>query len=108
VDRCQRARQGGSARKNVGLTVVALRAGVEDLPAGESEISALSRSVSVDHNSADSHGCLPQVVEGLRCVHHQGVVHRDVKTLNVFEAEDGTMKLGPHNITHAHIVRDVA
>ena len=39
-----------------------------------------------------------QVAEGLRCVHDHGVVHRDVKTLNVFEAEDGTMKLGDFGV----------
>jgi len=44
-----------------------------------------------------------QATEGLRCVHQHGIVHRDVKALNIFEGEDGTVKLGIDALTHPEL-----
>lgn len=36
---------------------------------------------------------------GLRTLHRAGVLHRDLKSANVFRAADGTYKLGDMNVS---------
>ncbi|CAD7940376.1 unnamed protein product [Amoebophrya sp. A120] len=40
-----------------------------------------------------------QILHGLRFVHGKGIVHRDVKTLNVFLTKDGYCKLGDFGVS---------
>ena len=37
---------------------------------------------------------LDQLVEGTRYLHNHGIVHRDIKTLNIFLADEDFIKIG--------------
>jgi len=39
-----------------------------------------------------------QIVDGVQCIHANGVVHRDLKTLNIFETEDDIIKIGDFGV----------
>lgn len=42
---------------------------------------------------------LTQVVMGLSSLHKKGILHRDLKSANVFLNKDGTVKLGDLNVS---------
>lgn len=40
-----------------------------------------------------------QVVRGLRALHSHGVLHRDLKSANIFLFSDGKVKIGDMNVS---------
>ena len=40
-----------------------------------------------------------QIVEGLRSLHHMKIMHRDLKSANVFLSKTGEAKLGDMNVS---------
>lgn len=42
---------------------------------------------------------LIQMCEGLQCLHDHQIVHRDLKSANIFLAEDGSVKIGDLNVS---------
>ena len=40
-----------------------------------------------------------QLARGLRCLHDMDIVHRDLKSANVFLCTDGKVKLGDMNVS---------
>lgn len=42
--------------------------------------------------------CFAQVALALQHIHQQGIIHRDLKTANVFIAKDGSIKIGDFGI----------
>lgn len=40
-----------------------------------------------------------QLTKGLKCLHDRSILHRDLKSANVFMQADGTVKLGDLNVS---------
>ena len=40
-----------------------------------------------------------QMIEGLKALHNQKIVHRDIKCANIFLGSDGSVKLGDMNVS---------
>ena len=39
------------------------------------------------------------MIEGLKALHYQKIVHRDIKCANIFLGSDGSVKLGDMNVS---------
>ena len=51
-------------------------------------------------------GWLAQVVHALQYLHAHGIIHRDVKTANMFLTKNGTVKLGDFGVSRQFEVCD--
>jgi NIMA (never in mitosis gene a)-related kinase len=57
------------------------------------------KKMQTEFNESEIWDCLVQMTRGLKALHDRNILHRDLKSANVFMQADGVTKLGDLNVS---------
>jgi serine/threonine protein kinase len=57
------------------------------------------KKMQTEFNEREIWDCLVQMTRGLKALHDRNILHRDLKSANVFMQADGVTKLGDLNVS---------